>query len=390
MGHQRRKYSPEYKDEAVKMVLENPGRSIAAVARDLGINEGTLGNWVALHRKKHPVEDEPLTISERARLRELERENRELRMTKDFLGKSGSLLREPPAVKYDFIAEMDAEKAYPVAFMCKKLNVSRSGYYEWRVRPISKTEKWREDLKSMIAAIFDDSHGTYGHRRIHAVLVVSGYAVDDDTVRRLMRELDLVPCQPRPWRPSTTEADIDHRIPDLVRRDFTAGAPGEKFVSDITYIRTAEGWLYLATVIDCHTKMVAGWSMADHYRTPLIEAALDMAANRVDVRPGAIFHSDRGSNYTSYDFGKKLKKMDMRQSVGRTGVCWDNSMAESFFGALKNEWLHRMTFVTRDQARRAIVEYIEVFYNRKRLHSGLGYKAPLQVHADYLNRQSAA
>ncbi|MBF6302668.1 IS3 family transposase [Nocardia amamiensis] len=205
-----------------------------------------------------------------------------------------------------------------------------------------------------------------------------------------MRELDLVPCQPKPWRPATTEADIGHRIPDLVQRDFTAAAPGEKFVSDITYIRTAEGWLYLATVIDCYTKMVAGWSMADHYRTPLIEAARDMAATRVDIRPGAIFHSDRGSNYTSFDLGKRLKKMNMLQSVGRTGVCWDNCMAESFFSTLKNEWLHRVEFTTRDQARRAVVEYIETFYNRKRLHSGLGYKAPLQVHADYLNRQAAA
>uniref|UniRef100_UPI0012FA1A2A IS3 family transposase n=1 Tax=Nocardia brevicatena TaxID=37327 RepID=UPI0012FA1A2A len=302
----------------------------------------------------------------------------------------GGLLREPAAVKFAFIAELDAEKAYSVAFMCRNLRVSRSGYYEWCTRPASENEKWREELKLMITAIFDDSHGTYGHRRVHAVLIASGHQVDDDTVRKLMRELDLVPCQPKPWRPVTTDADIDHRIPDLVARDFTATAPGEKFVSDITYIRTKQGWLYLATVIDCYTKMVAGWSMADHYRTPLIADALDMTATHIDIRPQAIFHSDRGSNYTSYDFGKKLKRMDMRQSVGRTGVCWDNSMAESFFGTLKNEWLHRTTFETRDQARRAIVDYIETFYNRKRLHSGLGYKAPLQVHADYVNRQTAA
>lgn len=293
-------------------------------------------------------------------------------------------------MKYQFISELEAKKAYPVVFMCRKLDVSRSGYYEWCARPVSETEKWREDVKLMIAAIFDDSHGTYGYRRIHAVLTGSGYQVDDDTVRKLMRELDLVPCQPRPWRPATTEADTAHRIPDLVERDFTAGAPGEKFVSDITYIRTREGWLYLATVIDCYTKMVAGWSMADHYRTSLIEAALDMTATRIDIAPRAIFHSDRGSNYTSYNFGRKLKKMGMRQSVGRTGVCWDNSMAESFFGALKNEWLYRVTFFTRDQARRAVVEYIETFYNRKRIHSGIDYKTPLQVHTDYLNQQTAA
>lgn len=172
-------------------------------------------------------------------------------------------------MKYEFIAELDAEKAYSVAFMCRNLSVSRSGYYEWCTRPASENEKWSEELKLMITAIFDDSHGTYGHRRVHAVLVSSGHQVDDDTVRKLMRELDLVPCQPKPWWPVTTDADIDHRIPDLVARDFTATAPGEKFVSDITYIRTKQGWLYLATVLDCYTKMVAGWSMSDHYRTPV-------------------------------------------------------------------------------------------------------------------------
>lgn len=293
-------------------------------------------------------------------------------------------------MKFSFIAELDAEKAYSVAFMCRNLDVSRSGYYEWKSRPVPESEDRREDLKLMIRAVFDDSYRTYGYRRIHAVLTGSGHVVDDDTVRKLMREMGLWPVQPRPWRPVTTDADIDHRIPDLVGRDFTAAGPGQKFVSDITYIPTGEGWLYLATVIDCGTKMVAGWSMADHYRTPLIEAALDMAATRVTIAEDAIFHSDRGSNYTSYDFGKKLARMGVRQSVGRTGVCWDNAMAESFFSALKNEWLHRVSFATRADARRAVVKYIETFYNRTRLHSGLGYKAPLQVYTEFLNQQMAA
>lgn len=292
-------------------------------------------------------------------------------------------------MKFSFIAELDAEKAYSVAFMCRNLDVSRSGYYEWKSRPTPESEDRRDDLKLMIRAVFDDSYRTYGYRRIHAVLTGSGHVVDDDTVRKLMREMGLWPVQPRPWRPVTTEADIDHRIPDLVGRDFTAAGPGRKFVSDITYISTGEGWLYLATVIDCGTKMVAGWSMSDHYRTPLIEAALDMAATRVQIAEDAIFHSDRGS-YTSYDFGKKLTRMGMRQSVGRTGVCWDNAMAESFFGALKNEWLHRVSFSTRADARRAVVKYIETFYNRKRLHSGLGYRTPLQAHTEFLNQQMAA
>jgi putative transposase len=148
--------------------------------------------------------------------------------------------------------------------------------------------------------------------------------------------------------------------------------------------------VYLATVIDCYSKMVIGWSMADHYRTSLIVTALDSAAGTVEIQPGCIFHSDRGSNYTSNDFATTLAGMSMQQSVGRTGVCWDNAMAESFFGALKNEWLSRMAFATRAQAKQEVVKYIEGFYNNRRLHSGLGYKTPLEVHNEYLNGQLVA
>jgi putative transposase len=286
--------------------------------------------------------------------------------------------------------EMDAEEACPVVFMCRMLGVSTSGYYEWKKRPPSMTAGRRERLKLMITAVFEANHGTYGYRRVHAVLARAGEQVSDELVRQLMRELDLRACQPRPWRPTTTEADGQHRIPDLVQRDFTAPAPGLKLVGDITYIPTREGWVYLATVIDCFSKMVVGWAMADHYKTSLIQAAIDSAAGTIDIQPGCIFHSDRGSNYTSYEFATKLDNMGMRQSVGRTGVCWDNAMAESFFGALKNEWLNRITFLTRSDARQEVVTYIETFYNRRRLHSGLSYKTPLEVHDEYLNRQLAA
>ncbi|MFI0425274.1 IS3 family transposase [Spongiactinospora sp. 9N601] len=290
--------------------------------------------------------------------------------------------------KYELI---DAEKAgYKIIDMCRWLQVSRSGFYEWRGRPMSATAERRERLKALIAVVFDDSHETYGHRRVHAALLRRGEEVSVETVRLLMRELGLVACQPAPWRPVTTDASEHHRIPDLVRRDFAAEAPGTKFVGDITYIPTWEGFLYLATVIDCFSKKVVGWAMADHYKTSLIEAALDMAAVNVRIADEAIFHSDRGSNYTPGVFGEKLKRMGMRQSVGRTGVCWDNAMAESFFSVLKNEWLSRFTFSTRNKARRQAVCYIEGFYNRKRLHSGLGYQTPQEVEDQYLTRQTAA
>jgi putative transposase len=274
--------------------------------------------------------------------------------------------------------------------MCDWLEVPRSGYYDWRDREASVTELRREDLKVNITQIFDDSHETYGYRRVHGELARQGIEVGDELVRLLMRQLGLVACQPRPYRPATTVQGDEATIPDLVGRDFTAGAPGHRLVGDITYIPTWEGWVYLATVIDCSCKAVIGWSMSERLHTDLVCAAIDAAADYVDLAPDCIFHSDRGSQYTSAQFRAHLAEYNMRGSVGRTGVCWDNALAESFFAALKNEWLDRMVFATKDQARREVVKYIEGFYNRKRLHSGLSYRVPLEVHNAWLNAQLAA
>ena len=275
--------------------------------------------------------------------------------------------------------------------MCRWLDVSTSGYYEWRDRPESATAQRRERLAELVLDIFEDSDQTYGHRRVHAALARQGERCSVELVRGLMRELGLVPCQPRPWRHSLTDADpAAGPIPDLVARDFTADAPGVKMVGDITYVPSWEGWVYLATVIDCHTKAVIGWAMDDNYKTPLIEAAIAMAARNCDLQPGAVFHSDRGSNYTSAQFAKVLRNLDIRQSVGRTGICYDNAMAESFFAALKTERVHRTQYPTRRHAINDIARYIELRYNSKRLHSALGYRTPNEVHNEYLNRQLAA
>lgn len=300
--------------------------------------------------------------------------------------------------KFEFIeAECAAdnpanyEETPSIVKMCAWLEVSRSGFYEWRERPASATAQRREELKLLIIHSFEDSDGTYGYRRVHADLAEWGVPCGPELVRALMRELGLEPCQPRPWRQCLTEADGQAGpIPDLVNRDFTADAPGQKMVGDITYIPTWEGWIYLATVIDCHTKAVIGWAMSDNYKTPLIEAAIEMAARNHRLAGDAIFHSDRGSNYTSARFANTLKKLKLRQSVGRTGICYDNAMAESFFAALKNERVHRTQYPTREHARRDIARYIEFRYNTKRRHSGLNYRTPLQVHDEYLNRQLAA
>ncbi len=291
-------------------------------------------------------------------------------------------------MKYEFVDGLG--DTYPVIKMCGWLNISTSGFYEWRSRPASATAQRREQVKILITKSFTDSDETYGYRRVHAELARWGVQAGLELVRALMRELNLVPCQPKPWRHSLTDGDATAAIPDRINRDFTATAPGQKMVGDITYIPTWEGWLFLATVIDCHTKMVVGYAMDDHYKTPLIEAAITATARNYPLATGAIFHSDRGSNYTSSAFAKKLKAHGMKQSVGRTGICYDNALAESFFAALKNERVYRTQYPTREHARRDIARYIEFRYNRRRLHSGLGYKTPQEVHDEYYESQLAA
>jgi transposase InsO family protein len=298
--------------------------------------------------------------------------------------------------KYAFIdAEYASQSAGAVNAptimqMCVWLGVSKSGYYEWTSRPESSTAARRQLLKLKIKALFEANDQTYGYRRLHAALVRGGEQARPELVRQLMRELDLVPCQPRPRRRCLTEQAAAGPIPDLVNRDFTAARPGAKMVGDITYIFTWEGWLYLATVIDCATRKVAGWAMADHYKTPLISEAITMAARNLDLPEGAVFHSDRGSNYTSAEFAGVLKDLKIRQSVGRTGICYDNALAESFNGVLKVELAHRTVYPTRKKAREDIARWIELRYNRTRLHSVLGYRTPQEVLDEYLEMQAAA
>ncbi|HEX8991188.1 MAG TPA: IS3 family transposase [Anaerolineales bacterium] len=293
--------------------------------------------------------------------------------------------------EYAAYRESGREFVPPVKGMCRWMEVSRSGFYEWRNAPESATARRRSDLALHVRKSFEDSDGTYGYRRVHRDLADQGVAAGPELVRSVMRELGLVACQPRPWRVSLTEGDGQrHDIPDLVRRDFTAEAPGTKLVGDITYIPTWQGWLYLATVIDCYSKKVIGWATGDNYKTPLIEAAIAMAASSHALADDAVFHSDRGSNYTSGQFARTLKSHGIRQSVGRTGICYDNAMAESFFAALKNERVHRTEYPTREHARRDVVRYIECWYNARRRHSGLQYKSPQQYHNEYVDRQLAA
>ena len=265
--------------------------------------------------------------------------------------------------------------------MCGLLGVARSTYYAWRGRTETPTAARRRELAERITNIFEDSRQTFGCRRIAARLNRDGHECSVGLVADLMRELGLRAAQPRAYKRTTIPGEAPVESPDLIERDFdpASSAPGERLVGDITYLRTGEGWLYLATVIDLATRMVVGWQLADHMRTSLVVDALAMGIDAGLIAPDAIFHSDRGCQYTSREFHRFCKDNLIRTSVGRTGVCWDNAAAESFFAALKNEMYYRHTFATRARARFAVADYIEVFYNRRRLHSTLGYRTPFEA-----------
>jgi putative transposase len=290
--------------------------------------------------------------------------------------------------KYEFI---DGEKAnYPIVWMCRWAEVSKSGFYEWRDRPASATTERRAALTVKIIRVFADADGAAGYRRVHAQLERDRVEAGPELVRQIMAAEGLVACQPRPFR-TTTIADGDAAGPvDLCERDFTAETPGTKLVSDITYVRTWAGWVYLATVIDCCTRMVVGYAMADHMRTSLVIDALAMARRNVDLVEGCIFHSDRGTQYTSSELAAYLESAKMRGSMGRRGQCWDNAMAESFFAALKNEFVYRTVFPTHGKAITSIAHWIEIRYNRKRLHSGIGYRTPWEAHNSYVTQSRVA
>ena len=271
--------------------------------------------------------------------------------------------------------------------MCRLLAVSASGYYDWKSREVTETAERRSTLTLLIKAIFLNSRETYGYRRVAAQLVRQGRPAGEELVRQLMCAADLQPKQRRAYKRTTVQDPAAEPASDLVRRDFTAAAPGRRLVGDITYISVGTTFGYLATVIDCYSKAVIGWAFDSHMRASLAIQALDMAARNHRLEVDCIFHSDRGTQYTSKEFRLALKRLRMRGSMGRTGVCWDNAMAESVFASIKNELTHHARYETFAAARLDIANYVELFYNQTRLHSGLGYRTPNEVHYGFVAPQ---
>jgi transposase InsO family protein len=286
---------------------------------------------------------------------------------------------------------IDAEKAteghpdgYSVVLLCRVLKVPRATYYFWLAsRPaVAERQRAEDELAEEIREIHGKSRGAYGAPRVHAALRRKGHAINRKKVERIMRERDIRGVTRRKRRYLTKQDTKAAPAPDLVGRDFTAAEPGTKLVGDITYLATIEGWWYLATVIDLATREVIGYAMADHHRAELVTDALEMAAGRGQLQPGCIMHTDRGSEYTSSEFRREVRKLNLRQSMGRTGICYDNAAAESFFGLLKAE-IGTTVWESREAARADVFRFIEVEYNRTRLrkHPEFGYLTPLETRA---------
>jgi transposase InsO family protein len=279
-------------------------------------------------------------------------------------------------VKYRFIEEHRPQ--WPVRLMCQLLQVSTGGYYTWRHRPASAPQQRREVLTSEIQAIHQEVKERYGSPRMHAELVALGQNCCVNTVAKLMRQHGIAAKTKRKFR-CTTDSNHDLAVADnLLDRQFEPAAVNQVWVADITYIPTWEGWLYLAAVEDLYSRQIVGWSMGERITSRLVVDALEMAVTHRLPAEGLVAHSDRGSQYASDHYQRLLERHGITCSMSRRGDCWDNAPMESFFASLKKELVHQENYRSRAEARASVFEYIEVFYNRVRRHSALGYLAPVE------------
>ncbi len=283
-------------------------------------------------------------------------------------------------MRYRFVAAERA--AFPVRVLCRIVGVAVSGFYAWQHRRPARRREGDQRVSERIRAIFAESRRTYGSPRVHAELRAEGVRVGRKRVARLMRERGLAVARRRRRVPRTTDGRHGLPVaPNLLDRNFASERPDAVWLADLSYIPTGEGWLYLAAIKDMATREIVGWGMADHLREELARDALLMAIQRRQPPPGLIHHSDRGVQYASGPYSKVLRRHGIRQSMSRKGDCYDNAPMESFFGTLKTELVYRTSFPTREAAKRAIFEYVEAFYNRRRRHSGLGFLTPAQAYS---------
>ena len=377
----RRRLTPEYRRDVASLVLDT-GSSIASVARDLGLGESVVGRWVKLERERRqavregrpdPREMEAEITALRRRVRELEKEN-------EFLGKASAFFASVHQSTSALNLWTRTRASYSITLMANVLGVTRAGYYTWKNRASHRGERAlvRRRLDEAVAWEHEVSGGTYGAPRIRHALARAGVDVGVRAVAASMRRQGLTGLNTHP-RPSRRGGRGPVAHEDHCARQWDQGALDRVWITDLTYLRCAQGWVYLCAVRDAHSRRVLGYAMGEQQSTDLVITALDMAATTRGAFPaGVVLHADRGTQFTSEKLAAYMRAVKGRVSMGRAGVCWDNAMAESFWATLKTEYYYRRTFTTRDQVYTGVATWIEDFYNRRRIHTSLGGKSPIE------------
>ncbi|MEG3640301.1 IS3 family transposase [Magnetococcus sp. PR-3] len=373
---QLKRYTQEFKDRAVEL-MNSTDQSVPEIAEQLDVNPKNLYNWRAQAQANKAGGKSPEMVTLQNENKQLRKELARLQEEQIILKKAAFVLCQGHPVKYAFIQQQ--RRYHSIEYFCCVLGVSKSGYYGWLNRRESARAEENRLLGEWIVEIFYGSRATYGSKRIQCCLVEHGVRVSRRRVARIKRKLGLECKAQRCFKVITT--DSSHSLPvapNHLNREFTAERPDQAYVGDITYTATKEGWLYLAVWIGLFSRSVVGWFMADHMKASLVTDALRMACFKRRPPVGLMVHSDRGSQYASNLFSGLLKEKGYLQSMSRLGDCWDNAPAESFFGTLKTELIGGFVFNSYEEAKQAIFEYIEVFYNRQRKHSTIGYMTPEQ------------
>ncbi|WP_284948317.1 IS3 family transposase [Acidisoma cladoniae] len=372
----RRQFSREFKLEAVRLVNER-GISLVQASRDLDVGESILRRWI-----KEVTSDPGQAFPGQGQLKpdqqeidRLRREVAKLKAERDILKKAGGLLREGVDMKFGFVAKHRG--IWPVRWLCEALGVSRSGFHAWLTRSPSARARSDEILGAHVKASFVGSDRTYGARRVWHDVLAEGDVCGLHRIERLMREQALR-ARPRRRGLPSDKGERNEAAANVLDRQFVATAPNQKWIADFTYLWTAEGWLYVAAVIDLFSRRVVGWSMSVTMTAQFVADALMMAIWRRGKPDALLHHSDQGSQYSSEQFQKLLADHNVSCSMSRSGNVWDNAAMESFFSSLKTERTARKVYRTRDQARADVFDYIERFYNLRRRHSTIGYLSPME------------
>ncbi|TRW95638.1 IS3 family transposase [Paracoccus sp. M683] len=375
----RRKFTKEFKFEAVKLVTER-GVAVAQAARDLDLAESVLRRWMR-EAAAAPVTAFPGNGQQRAELAEiavLKKEVAKLKAERDILKKGRGILREGSDLRFAFITKH--RHIWPVSWLCEVLEVSRSGFHAWLNRPLSDRAILDAKLVTAIDTSFKASDRTYGARRVWHDVLEEGLICGLHRIERLMRQ-NALKARPKRRRKPQDDGERSVIADNVLDRDFEADRPNQKWLADFTYIWTAQGWLYVAVVLDLFSRRVVGWSMKAERDATLVMDALMMAVWRRGKADALLHHSDQGSQYTSEQFQRLLADNGITCSMSRAGNVWDNSAMESFFSSLKIERTNRKVYRTRDEARADVFDYIELFYNPRRRHSKLGYISPMEFEA---------